>query len=139
MFRALCSSRARVSSDAGALMRLGLMFLEGDGAAPVVAPQMAGDLPAAVEDVDHLAAQTDIDLLADVLVGHRVEAPLDGDVIVGVHGVRAPQRTLPAPLGQWVHVRKIDGLEALVAGLAGAVGVGPGVDLPDPGGDRPVQ
>ena len=125
--------------DAGALVRPRLMLLERGGAALRVAPQMAGDLPAAVEDVDHLAAQADVDLLADILVGHRVEVPLDGDVVVGVDRVLAPQRALPAPLRQRLHVREVDGLEALVAVLAGAVGIGPGVDLPDLGGDRPVQ
>ena len=125
--------------DAGALVRPRLMLLARGGAALVRAPQMAGDLPAAVEDVDHLAAQADVDLLADVGVGHRVEVPLDGDVVVGVDPVLAPERALPAPLRQRPHMGKVDGLEALVAALAGAVGIGPGVELPDPGGDRPVE
>ena len=125
--------------DAGAPMRHRPVLLDRAGAALRIAAQMAGDLAAAVEDVDHLAAQADVDLLADILVRHRVEVPLDGDVIVGMDRVLAPQRALPAARRQRLHVREIDALEALVAGLAGAVGIGPGVDLPDLGGDRAVQ
>ena len=40
---------------------------------------------------------------------------------------------------QALYVREVDALEAAVAGLARTVGIGPAVDLPDLGGDRPVQ
>ena len=100
---------------------------------------MAGDLPAPVEDVDHQSAQPHIDLLADILVGHRVEVPLDGDVVIGVDRVLAPLRALPAPVRQGPHVGEIDALEPAVAVLARAIGIGALVDLQDPGGDRPVQ
>ena len=65
--------------------------------------------------------------------------PLDGDMVVGVHRVLAPLRALPAPVRQGPHVGEIDALETAVPRLAGAVGIGPVVDLPDPGGDRAVQ
>ena len=55
--------------DAGALVRPGLVFPERGGAALGLAAEMAGDLPAPVEDVDHQSAQPHIDLLADILVG----------------------------------------------------------------------
>ena len=125
--------------DAGALMCLRLVFPERGGAASGLAAEMAGDLPASVEDVDHRSAQADIDLLADVLVGHRVEVPVDGDVVIAVHRVLAPLRALPAPVRQGPHVEKIDTLETAVAVLARAIGIGALVDLPGPGGDRPVQ
>ena len=66
--------------DAGALVRLRLVFLDGGGAAPGVAAYMAGDVPAPEEDVDQVAAQAYVDLLADELMGHRVEVVVDGDV-----------------------------------------------------------
>ena len=65
---------------AGALMRLRLMLLERGGASLGLAADVGGDLPATMEDFDHRSAQAHIDLLADVLVGHRVEMPVDGDV-----------------------------------------------------------
>ena len=125
--------------DAGALMRLRLMLLERGGAAFGLAAEMAGDLPAAVEDIDHLPAQADIDLLADILVGNRVEVPVDRNVVVGVDRVLAPLRALPAPVRQGPHVGEVDALEAAVPVLARAVGIGPVVDFPSLGGDRPVQ
>ncbi len=90
------------------------MFLGGGRTALLVAPQVAGDLPTAVEDVNHLAAQAVIDLLADILVGDRVEPVVDRDVVIGVDRVLAPDRALP--VRQRVHLRQVNGLEALVAG-----------------------
>ena len=86
------------------LVRPGLVFPERGGAALGLAAEMAGDLPALVEDVDHRSSQPHIDLLADILVGHRVEVPLDGDVVIGVDRVLAPLRALPAPVRQGPHV-----------------------------------
>ena len=97
--------------DAGALVRPGLVFPERGGAALGLAAEMAGDLPAPV----HRSAQPHIDLLADILVGHRVEVPLDGDVVIGVDPVLAPLRALPAPVRQGPHVGEIDALETAVA------------------------
>ena len=137
--RALSSSWGAGGLDPGALVGLRLVLLDGGGAAPGVAADMAGDVPAPEEDVDQVAAQADIDLLADMLVGHRVEVVIYGDVVIAVDRVLAPHRVLPPPLRQRLHVGEIDALEAAVAVLAGTVGIGPSVDLPDLGGDRPVQ
>ena len=54
----------------------------------------------------------------------------------GVDRVLAPLSALPAPRRQRLHVREIDALETPLAVLAGAVGVGPGVDLLHLDGDR---
>ena len=40
-----------------------------------VAPQVAGETAAAQEDLDHRGGEPDIDALAGVLVGDRVEGP----------------------------------------------------------------
>ena len=73
--RAFCSSRARVSSTPARWCVRGWCSLS-VVARPGLASEMAGDLPAPVEDIDHRSAQAYIDLLADILVGHRVKVPL---------------------------------------------------------------
>ena len=125
--------------DIGALVRLGLMLLERGGTPPGIAAQMACDLFAAVEHVDQPAAQADIDLLADIRVGHGIEMALDGNVIVAMDRVLAPHRPLPALVRQRLHMRDIDALEAAEAVLARTVGIGFLVDLSHPGCNRPVQ
>ena len=55
--------------DAGALVGLRLVLLDGGGAATGVAADVAGDVPAPEEHVDQVAARADVDLLADELMG----------------------------------------------------------------------
>ena len=59
-------------------MRHRPVLLDRGGAALGVVAQMAGDLVAAVEDVDHPAAQAYVDLLADTLRPQGAQTRLQG-------------------------------------------------------------
>jgi hypothetical protein len=78
-----------------------------------VAAGMRGHAPAAVEHLDRVGADADVNLLADQAVRHRIEEAVDLDVIVGPHAGQPPLGIDVWHRRQLMQSRSLDRLEQL--------------------------
>ena len=89
-------------------------------AAPAVSALMGRDPLAAVEDLDRLRGRSDVDLLPDQAVRHRIEEAVELNMVVGADPGKAPFGELVVFTRQAGERGAFDGLEEMAAGDATA-------------------
>src|SRR5258707_4664517 len=94
-----------------ALMRLGPMPWPGRGAAPHRAPDMHRDALAVSKQLDRRRREAHIDRRAHQEVGHTIEVPIDGDVVVDVHFGGPPLRQFVSRGGERTQRGALGGFE----------------------------
>lgn len=79
---------------------------------------MAGDALVIMEELDHPVGEPHIHSPPDQRVRHRIEGPVNLDMVVGMHLRRFPLRIFERRRWQWRQGRSFDLLEQLPAAFA---------------------